>query len=155
MLCMLISLDTELTQKVQFPFRKNKKRRVWCALPVCLSCSLFFVLWGREAASQAHMYHLLKLFQLLPISSLSNNLGSYYCCISCVKPVPGRKIFTNPPHKVLHPYLPPESNVCLCLAQVPLLFQLLGYMKNFKSFSNHLNDGTGNISSACFRKDLS
>lgn len=121
---------------------------------VCLALS-FLCSGGRRQPHGHIMYHLLKQFQLLPIFSLSNSLGGYYCCIWCMKPVPGRQTFTNQPHKVLHPYLPPESNVCLCLAQVPLLFQLLGYINNFKSFSNHFNDGTGYTSSVCFTKDLS
>lgn len=47
MLCMLIILDTELTQKVQFPCRKNKKKEgLVCITNLSVLLSLFCVLEG-------------------------------------------------------------------------------------------------------------
>lgn len=141
--------NTESTISLQ---EEQKKRQVWCAQPVCLSHSLFFLFWGRETASQAQMYHLLKLPQLFLFFSphLCNTLGSCYCCIQCMNPIPGRQTFTNQLCKVLHPYLPPETNICLCSTTVPAM-----WLHNFKSFSNQLNDGSYTVTHAIHLQPVS
>lgn len=110
----VVSLDTELTQKVPFPCRKNKKKAgLMCT--TSLSVSLFFLFWGRETASQAQMYHLLKLSQLFPFfyPHLCNTLGSYYCCIQCMNPIPGRPSQINCVRSSTHTCLQRPTYICV------------------------------------------
>lgn len=124
---LLISLDTELTQKIPLPCRKNKKTP-GLVCTTSLSHSLFFLFWGER---QLHRHKCTTCRSFLsysfPPPHLCSTLGGYDCCIQCMNPVLGRQTFTNQLCKLLHPYLPPETNICLCLAQV-LLFQLFGYI---------------------------
>lgn len=125
----VVSLDTELTQKVPFPCRENKKkkRQVWCAQPVCLSLS-FFCSGGER---QLHRHKCTTCWSFLSYSLFLPSPLQYLRQLLLLHPVHEsnpRQTFTNQLCKVLHPYLPPETNIYLCLAQVPLQFQLFGYI---------------------------
>lgn len=72
-----------------------------------------------------------------------------------MKTAPGRQTFTNQPCRSSTQHLPPESNICRCLAHLALLFQLLCYVNNSESLSSHWNGDTSDTSSARFTKELS
>lgn len=70
---LLISLETELTQKGTISLQEEqKKKKAGLVCTTSLSHSLFFMFCGSETASQAQMYHLLSFlsYSFFPPSPL-------------------------------------------------------------------------------------
>lgn len=121
----VVSLDTELTQKVPFPCRKNKKKAgLMCT--TSLFVSLFSVLGERDSFTGTNVPPV-EAFSAIPFFYPLQYLRQLLL-LHPVHEFNPRQTFTNQLCKVLHPYLPPETNIYLCLAQVPLQFQLFGYI---------------------------
>lgn len=150
---LLIRLDTELTQKVPFPCRKNKKKGGFGVHNQSISLTLFSVLGEGDSFTGTNVPPV-EAFSansfFLP--HLCNSLGGHYCCIQCMNPITGRQTFTNP--LCSPPPIPASRDQHMPVFGTGSTTVSAIWLHNFKSFSNQLNDGsyTGYTSWTCFSK---